>query len=593
MTDPRDVFLNPATPAMRRYEALRARFVERCSTTEAARRFGYAPGTLRNLCSDFLANPHWSFFAPEPAPPSPSPPALDKAARDRRILQLRDQRQLSIDHIARLLDADGIPVSLSTVANVLRRHGRPRLPRRPAHLLADLARPDTAEIADARQLDLAPRRVRTSFGGLFLFLPLLERIGLDRLLTQHALPGSALIPAACAFRSLLALKLWGIGRPAQAMAEVFDPGLALFAGLNAFPKRATLTEYSCRVDHRSLPELMRTWAAAAHQAGLPRGDSFHLDFHTIPYHGDDALIEKHYVAKRSRRQKGILAFLARDDEARLFCYANATLRKADHSDEILRFAEEWRRRTGAWPGELIFDSKLTTYANLARLHELGIHFITLRRRGPQLLAAIAAAPPSDWQRITLHNVGRAYRHPRVLDQQVSLKGYPGSIRQLAVSELGHDKPTLLLTNQTHETPTRLVDRYARRMLIENAIAQAIDLFHMDALSAAVPLKIDVDLQLTVMAATLYRLLADQIGQGHQQQASRTLFRKFIHASADLVIDERTISVQFGRRANNPFLVKQGFAEQQCPIPWLGNRALRFTFGENGSQNVTSKNAVGN
>ncbi len=593
MTDPRDVFLKPATPTMRRYEALRARFVEHCSTTEAARRFGYAPGTLRNLCSDFLANPHWSFFAPPPPPPSPSPPALDRAARDRRILQLRDQRQLSIDHIARLLDADGIPVSLSTVANVLRRHGRPRLPRRPAHLLADLARPDTAEIADARQLDLAPRRVRTTFGGLFLFLPLLERIGLDRLLAQHALPGSALIPVACAFRSLLALKLWGIGRPAQAMAEVFDPGLALFAGLNAFPKRATLTEYSCRVDHRTLPDLMRAWADAAHAAGLSRGDSFHLDFHTIPYHGDDALLEKHYVAKRSRRQKGILAFLARDDEARLFCYANATLRKADHNDEILRFAEEWRRRTGDWPGELIFDSKLTTYANLARLHALGIHFITLRRRGPKLLAAIAAAPRSDWQRITLHNVGRAYRHPRVLDQQVSLQGYPGSIRQLAVTELGHDKPTLLLTNQTHETPTRLVDRYARRMLIENAIAQAIDLFHMDALSAAVPLKIDVDLQLTVMAATLYRLLADQIGQGHQQQASRTLFRKFIHGSADLVIDERTISVQFGRRANNPFLVKQGFAEQQCRIPWLGNRALRFTFGENGSQNVTSKNAVGN
>ena len=593
MTDPRDVFLKPATPTMRRYEALRARFVEHCSTTEAARRFGYAPGTLRNLCSDFLANPHWSFFAPPPAPPSPSPPALDKAARDRRILQLRDQRQLSIDHIARILDADGIPVSLSTVANVLRRHGRPRLPRRPAHLLADLARPDTAEIADARQLDLAPRRVRTTFGGLFLFLPLLERIGLDRLLTQYALPGSAMIPGACAFRSLLALKLWGIGRPGQAMAEVFDPGLALFAGLNAFPKRATLTEYSCRVDHRTLPDLMRAWADAAHQAGLPRGDSFHLDFHTIPYHGDDALLEKHYVAKRSRRQKGILAFLARDDEARLFCYANATLRKAAHNDEILRFAEEWRRRTGAWPGELIFDSKLTTYANLARLHALGIHFITLRRRGPQLLAAIAAAPRSDWRRITLHNVGRAYRHPRVLDQQVSLKGYPGSIRQLAVTELGHDKPTLLLTNQTHETRTRLVDRYARRMLIENAIAQAIDLFHMDALSAAVPLKIDVDLQLTVMAATLYRLLADRIGQGHQHQASRTLFRKFVHGSADLVIDERTITVQFGRRANNPFLVKQGFAEQQCPIPWLGNRALRFTFGENGSQNVTSKNAVGN
>ena len=125
------------------------------------------------------------------------------------------------------------------------------------------------------------------------------------------------------------------------------------------------------------------------------------------------------------------------------------------------------------------------------------------------------------------------------------------------------------------------------MPIENGNTQAIDLFHMDALSAAVPLKFDVDLQLTVRAATLHRLFANRIGQGHQHRASRTLFRKFVHGSADLVIDERTISVQFGRRANNPFLVKRGFVDEQCPVSWLGNRALRFTFGANGRQNLAS------
>ena len=207
-------------------------------------------------------------------------------------------------------------------------------------------------------------------------------------------------------------------------------------------------------------------------------------------------------------------------------------------------------------------------------------------RGPKLLAAIAAAPASSWQRLTLTNVGRRFRHPRILDQQVRLPGYPGPIRQLAVTDLGHDKPTLLITNQDQETPARLVDRYARRMLIENAIAQAIDLFHMDALSAAVPLKIDVDLQLTVMAASLYRLLAERIGDGHQRQAPRTLFRKYIHAIAEVQIDERTITVQYGRRAHNPFLVKNGFAEQTCRIPWLGNRLLRLAFADSGKQIVT-------
>jgi len=39
-------------------------------------------------------------------------------------------------------------------------------------------------------------------------------------------------------------------------------------------------------------------------------------------------VEKHYLSKRSRRQKGILAFLAQDAQRRVFCYANAQVRKA-------------------------------------------------------------------------------------------------------------------------------------------------------------------------------------------------------------------------------------------------------------------------
>ena len=590
MTYPRDVFLNPATTMMRRYEALRARFVDNRSNAEAAERFGYAHGTFRNLCSDFLANPDWSFFEP-PQAVSEAPEAKpSRQERNRRILALRDGRGISVHRIVELLAEDGIHACASTVAKVLRDAGRPRLSRRPAHLLADILRPDTAEVADVRRLDLSPRRFRTAFGGLFLFLPFLEATGFARLLDEAHMeahmPGSAFIPADAAFRALLALKLWGIGRPSQVMPEVFDEGLALFAGLNAFPKRSTLTEYSSRVDPRHLPGLMRAWSDAAHRAGVPRGDSFDLDFHTIPYHGDDALAEKHYVSKRSRRQKGVLAFIARDDRARLFCYVNGAVRKDTQNDEVLRFAECWKQHNGAWPCELIFDSRLTTYANLACIDALGIRFITLRRRAPQILDAIGAVPREDWKRITLHNVARAYRNPHILEQTVSLSGYAGSVRQIAVTGLGHDRPTLLITNQFDETPTRLVDRYARRMVIENAIAEAIDMFHMDALSAAVPLKIDVDLQFTIIAATLYRMLADRIAQGHQNHTPRTLFRKFVHAMADVVVDEASITVRYGRRANNPVLVKNGFADTECSIPWLGNRKLRLLFGDRPPQVVT-------
>src|SRR5439155_19821098 len=221
------------------------------------------------------------------------------------------------------------------------------------------------------------------------------------ILHEADLPGSELVPAGHAIRSLLALKLFGTARHSHVMSAVLDEGLALFAGLNVIPKRSFLAEYSCRIPPASYPELMRRWFDAIGRLGLERGPSFDLDFHTIPFHGEDALVEKHYVSKRSRRQKGMLAFLAQDAETRVFCYANGELRKDQQNGEILRFVDFWKERTGHLPEELIFDSKLTTYANLNQLNQSGVLFITLRRRTPKLLAEIARTAPSAWRRVEL------------------------------------------------------------------------------------------------------------------------------------------------------------------------------------------------
>ena len=121
----------------------------------------------------------------------------------------------------------------------------------------------------------------------------------------------------------------------------------------------------------------------------------------------------------------------------------------------------------------------------------------------RFLAAVRAAPCHAWKRVALHNVGRRYRRPNTLDQSVQLTDYPGTLRQMTVTDIGRDKPVLLLISQLDRSVERLVDRYARRMLIENAIAEAIDFFHMDALSSQVPLRVEVDLQLTLMASSLY------------------------------------------------------------------------------------------
>jgi len=130
------------------------------------------------------------------------------------------------------------------------------------------------------------------------------------------------------------------------MSAVLNEGLALFAGLNVVPKCSFLTEYSCRVEPACYPKLMKGWFDAFTCLGLKHSGSFNLAFHAIPSHGEDALVEKHYVSKRSRRQKGILAFLAQDGEQRFFCYANSDLRKDQQDDEVLAFVRFWKKRTG-------------------------------------------------------------------------------------------------------------------------------------------------------------------------------------------------------------------------------------------------------
>jgi len=567
-------FLCPRTATHRQYEALRAYFVDGLPSHEAAERFGYSPGSFRVMCHAFRRDLAREFFLPSAKGPQVAP--KKDRARD-RVVALR-KRNLSLYDIARVLAENDVRLSPASVAQILKQEGFARLPRRGEEDRHPGPRPEQAAVADVRQLDLSPRQVRTKFGGLFLFLPYLAQAGFARMLSRAGLPGSPMIPAERALGSLLALKLFGSARHSHVMGYVFDEGLALWAGLNAIPKRAFLTEYSCRIHPDSYPRLMRAWFDALGRLGLAQGVSFDLDFHTIPFHGENALVQKHYVSKRSRRQKGMLAFVAQDAGTRVFCYAQGGVRKEDQNDEILRFAEYWKKRTGRWPEELVFDSKLTTYANLSHLNQLEIRFLTLRRRTRQMLDAIHRTPLSAWRRIELHGLSRAYRTPRILDEKIRLSDYDGPLRQITILDLGHEEPTLLLTNQLRPSAGKLIERYAQRMLIENGIADGIDFFHMDALSSAVAMKLNCDLLLTLMASSLYRLLGTTIGHGYETARSRHIFRDFVDATALVTLTEDEIRVRFQKRAHNPLLIAAGLADTDVRIPWLGGKRLRLVFG---------------
>ena len=560
-------------PLQRQYEALRAYFVEGLPSREVARRFCYTAGAFRTLCHQFRHDPDWraAFFHNDRHHDSQTP------VRDRvRDLAVAMRKQnMSVYDIQRELAHAGHTISINALSVLLREEGFARLPRRRDDERPHTVASETAASADVRLLRLAPRSFRTRVGGLFLFVPLMRTIRLQEVVAQADLPGSLMVPALQAVRTLLALKLVGKERKSHVMDLVCDQGLALFAGLNVVPKRSYLAAYSSRVDHRANLRLLDAWSEEVHRAGLPRGSSFDLDFHTIAANTQQEPLEKHYVSRRSRRQKGILVFLARDAEQRVLCYGNAGIPKAEQANEVLQFVDFWERHTGSKPAELVFDSQLTTYAHLHRLNQRDIHFLTLRRRSRQLLGRLFSQPASAWQRITLPSLTRTFRTPKVLDERVRLKGYKGEVRQLSVIELGHEEPTILLTNNEQASCSALVTRYAQRMLIENGISEAIQFFHLDALSSMVGLKVDFDLQITLMASALYRLLAGRIGREYGKAQAKTLFRHLLDVPATVEVGEAEVVVTLDKHAHNPYLIASQLTDQPTVMPWFGNKQLHL------------------
>ena len=567
-------FLSPEGPLQRQYEALRAFFGDEEGSADVARRFGYSPGSFRVLCHQFRhdATKRAGFFR-QPQHGPRSAPARDHVRE--RAVALRKQN-LSVYDIQRELAQTNQAISINALTVLLREEGFSRLPRRRDEERPATLKPEMAEVADVRRLDLSSRSFRTALAGVFLFVPLLQGFDLARVVQAGRLPGSRMIPAEQAVRILLGLKLLGTERKSHVMDLVFDPAIALFAGLNVVPKRSYLAAYSSSVDHRANVRVMDAWFGQTQAAGLPAGSSLDLDFHTVPAHTAEEPLEKHYVSSRSRRQQGILVFLARDAEQRLFRYAHAGIPKADQASEILKFVTFWTRHTGHVPTELVFDSQLTTHEHLAELNRQGIFFITLRRRSRKMLAAIYSRPASDWRRITLDSLTRTFRMPRVIDERVPLRGY-GDIRQLTILDLGHEEPTVLVTNHVKPGPAALVTRYAQRMLIENNIAEAIQFFHLDALSSMVGLKVDFDLQLTLMAASLYRLMAQRIGREYERAQPKRIFRNVLDLSARVDVDPSRVVVTFDKRAHNPYLVASGLADTPTPMPWFGNKQLVLQF----------------
>jgi len=413
--------------------------------------------------------------------------------------------------------------------------------------------------------------------GLFLFLPFLARLGFDKLVEKAGYPGSKMVPADAALLSLLTLKLLDKERRSHIDDFNFEQALGLFAGLNILPKKSFATDFSYRTQREHQQRLLAGWVKCLWPCLLPEANSFSLDFHPIPYRGEEAVLENHYIPCRGQAERSVQTFFAQEHENQVFCYANANLTRDEQCGEVLRFVEFWQALTGRDPEWLYFDSKLTTYAELSRLNERGVSFVTIRRRGASLVRQLDARPLSDWTGAVIDIPQRRQKRIRYLEQIVSLPEYEGTARQIAVIGLGREQPTLFLTNNWDETPRNMIMRYARRNGIEDGLGTNVNFFHMDCLSSEVRLNVDLDVTLTVIANGCYHWLARQL-KGFEKAKPKQLYRKFIETGGQIeVASNRELRITFDRRSHNPIL-REAALDRDCPaIPWLENYRVEFDY----------------
>ena len=222
----------------------------------------------------------------------------------------------------------------------------------------------------------------------------------------------------------------------------------------------------------------------------------------------------------------------------------------------------------------MFDSRLTTYHQVGRLHAQGVHFITLRRRGQAVLHRLAALPRRAWKPLRLSGVSRRFRHVRYVESTVTWRGLSVPLRPLAVEGLGHEHPPLFLTKDSPRKPLAWGACYAHRMLIENAIAENVDFFPLDALSSAIALQVDLDVMLTLIANALYRYLAKHL-TGFETAYPQQLFRRFLNTPARVTVTDTKLRVCLRRRAHHPILLNSGLLTAHPGVPWWGNRQLHL------------------
>ena len=183
-------------------------------------------------------------------------------------------------------------------------------------------------------------------------------------------------------------------------------------------------------------------------------------------------------------------------------------------------------------------------------------------------------PASAWKPLRGSGVSRRVRHGRSVESTVCLRGRSRPLRHLAVDGLGHAHPTLFLTQASTRNPLDWLDYSAQRLRRENAIAEHVECFHLDALRSAMALQVALEVMLTLIANARYRHLAKPLTGGETAYPTQRC-RRVLKTPARVTITDTTVRVCLRRRAHHPILLNSGLLAAPPCVPWWGHRQLHL------------------
>jgi len=568
-------YFNRTTPIVKKqYDALREFFHYGVKAEVVAAKYGYTKQSFYWMVHTFKAqlgeDYRDPFFRPRSLGRSPK---VYGSEIEQFVVDLR-KSNYSCDDIVIMGQSHGYDLKYHYVYKFLQSQGFAPLYRRSRKEKTTLENPIEQAPRCIELVERKPEQFNTGNIGILCFLPLIRKYEIDQAIVKSHYPGTAQIHPLSSILSFVALKLSNVKRYSKDDLWCMDRGSGLFAGLNVLPKTAWFSSYSDRVtremNHEFLQQLHHIW----HSHGL-LSDTWNLDFTSIPYWGEQEPMENNWSGKRGKALASMLAVLAESPDSGLIDYGDTTLSHDNQDAVVLEFLDFYKKSSpDADLKYLVFDSKFTNYENLFKLDQKDVHFITIRRRGKNILKEIEDIASHEWKLIKVDSAGGKKRTLKVNDRKTYLPGYRKEVRQIIMQSNGREKPALIITNDFNVKVSEVVVRYAHRWLVEKTISEQIEFFHLNRLSSSMVIKVDFDLTMSILAYNLYRLFASETGKYASLTAPK-IFDKLISNSGTVKVNEVMIEVIMKKKRSMPVLLTLLQQYDHLEYPWLNNKQLRF------------------